>query len=134
MNFTPNFTLEEMLHSNTADVMKFNEQYQPSDGVVDNLRLLAETILQPLRDTLKKPISVNCAYRCKRVNEQVGGKPNSQHLTGQAADLNFENNRLMFDTIKEMDLPFDQLIDESNYAWIHVSYNKDGNRRQILHL
>lgn len=134
MQLTANFTLEEMLHSNAADVMGFQEQYQPSDEVVDNLRLLAETILQPLRDEFKKPISVNCGYRCKRVNDAVKGVTNSQHMKGQATDITSKDNKLLFDTIKEMDLPFDQLINEKNYSWIHVSYNKDGNRRQILHL
>ena len=67
----------------------------------------------------------------------VGGKASSQHLKGEAADITAgsrEENRKLFEYIRE-NLPFDQLIDEKNFSWVHVSYKRDGNnRKQILKL
>ena len=59
-------------------------------------------------------------------------------MTGQAADIRTikdtkEENKKLFELIQEVDLPFDQLIDESDYSWVHVSYSPN-NRKQILHL
>ena len=84
-----------------------------------------------------KPITVNSGYRCPKLNDAVGGAKNSQHMRGEAADITagskMENKRL-FELIWD-NLPFDQLIDESNYSWVHVSYvSTSKNRKQILSL
>ena len=71
------------------------------------------------------------------LNKAVGGSATSQHMTGQAADIDTgdrQQNKLLFEYISK-NLPFDQLIDESNFAWVHVSYRSDGkNRKQVLKL
>ena len=62
---------------------------------------------------------------------------NSQHLTGEAADISAGNpveNKKLFDMIVKSSIPYDQLIDESKYQWIHISYSKVKNRKQVLHL
>ena len=77
-------------------------------------------------------------YRCGRLNKAVGGAAKSQHMYGQAADIRTvsdkpSDNKKLFDLIRELKLPYDQLIDEYNYNWVHVSYSSR-NRRQILHI
>lgn len=89
-----------------------------------------------MREKYGKPIRVNGAYRCPELNKAVGGSKTSQHMTGQAADITVgtsEQNKRLFQLIIDLDLPFDQLIDENKFKWIHVSYSPR-NRKQILHL
>jgi zinc D-Ala-D-Ala carboxypeptidase len=80
---------------------------------------------------------VNSGYRCPVLNKAVGGVPTSQHQKGEAADLTVgspELNQQLFDLIAKGDFDFDQLIDESNYGWVHISYSAGKNRHKILHL
>ena len=93
-------------------------------------------ILDPLCEKYGKPIIVNGAYRCPELNKAVGGSKTSQHMKGLAADITVGSstqNKKLFQLIIDMDLPYDQLIDEKNFRWIHVSYTKNP-RKQILHL
>jgi zinc D-Ala-D-Ala carboxypeptidase len=134
---TTNFTLEELCYSSTAKAKGITEQFTPSLDIISCLKKLAVNILQPLRDGYGGGIQVNCAYRCKRLNDAVKGANNSQHLQGKAADITVGNkykNQELFDLIVSLNLPFDQLIDEQDYSWIHVSYDETRNRKQILHL
>ena len=128
------FTIKELSKSATA--LSKNIDNSPSPDVVNNLTLLVDNILDPLREKYGKPINVNGAYRCPELNKAVGGSKTSQHMTGQAADITVgspDNNKKLFNLIIEMDLPFDQLIDEKNFRWIHISYSNK-HRKQILHL
>ena len=80
---------------------------------------------------------MNSGYRCPVLNKAVGGASTSQHQKGEAADLTVESpelNQQLFDLIAKGDFDFDQLIDESNYGWIHISFAAGKNRHQILHL
>jgi zinc D-Ala-D-Ala carboxypeptidase len=134
MNLTEHFTLEEMISSPTASRMGFNEQQLPETDTVENLMNLCENILEPLRIAIGKPIMVSSGYRCKRLNKFIAGAKKSMHMLGQAADINefTLGNKALFDKILELKLPFDCLINEFNYDWIHVSYNKNHNRGVIL--
>ena len=80
---------------------------------------------------------MNSGYRCPALNKAVGGTTTSQHMSGQAADIDTgdrQQNKLLFEYIRK-NLPYDQLIEESNFAWVHVSYRADGrNRNQVLKL
>lgn len=79
---------------------------------------------------------MNSGYRCPVLNKAVGGVPTSQHQKGEAADLTVgspELNQQLFDLIAKGDFDFDQLIDESNYGWVHISYSAGKNRHKILH-
>lgn len=102
----------------------------------ENLRALVENVLDPLRLRYGKPIKVNSGFRNAAVNKAVGGVGNSQHLRGEAADIDTGTrlgNQHLARLIVEMKLPIDQLIDEANYSWVHVSYKRNGgNRGQIL--
>lgn len=103
------------------------------------LSALVANVLDPLREKYGKPIVVSSGYRCPKLNKAVGGVARSQHTKGEAADIRCvsdsraENKRL-FDLIVASGLPFDQLIDEYNYDWVHVSFKDGANRRQILHV
>jgi zinc D-Ala-D-Ala carboxypeptidase len=129
-----NFSLHEMLVSETAARFSFMEQFEPSQAVIDNLEQLCIKILQPLRNGVKSPIHINSGYRCPRVNSSIGGASKSQHLTGHAADINdFQNgNEFLLRKIIELKLPFDQVINEFNFRWIHISFDPAKNRRQML--
>ena len=128
------FTFKEMIQSDTAKSKGIENI--PDWDQIDALKSLIETILDPLREWYNKPIYVNSGYRSEALNKAVGSSKSSQHLLGMAADIdtyNPDENRKLFEYIKD-NLEFDQLIDEKNMQWIHVSYNKDHNRKQVLHL
>ena len=128
------FTIKELCKSSTAEQKKIDNT--PNSEVVNNLEKLVEYILDPLREKYGKPIHVNSGYRCPALNKAVGGSKTSQHMLGLAADItagSVAKNKILFNLIQELNLPFDQLIDEKNFRWIHVSYSAK-HRKQILHL
>lgn len=129
------FTITELCHSNTADYLGINNSCREEHIV--NLTALVDNVLDPLREWYGKSILVNSGYRCAELNNAINGSSTSQHMRGQAADVTTvdrQQNRLLFEYIRK-NLPFDQLIDESNFAWVHVSYRADGNNRgQVLKL
>lgn len=135
MNLTKNFYLNEMLASQSAVRLGFDEQFTPDQAVIDNLRALCQNVLQPLRDGLQRAILTSSGYRCPRVNQAIGGAKTSQHLFGMAADINVGHltTEQLYQRIKKSGLVFDQLIQEFD-RWVHVSYNPDlnANRRQCL--
>lgn len=134
MRLTKNFTLEEMVASATAVRKHINNT--PSADVKNNLQMLCEKVLQPIRDMYGKPMIITSGYRCRRLNTAVGGVWNSQHLKGEAADFVTKNNvdnKMLFDLIKKSDIPFDQLIWEKGGSWIHISYSSKRQRRQVLY-
>jgi len=103
----------------------------PNAEHTENLIELAQKIFEPIRRHFNKPIHVSSGYRSKILNEKIGGSKNSQHTKGQAIDIdqgNRKDNIEIFEFIKN-NLPFDQLINEFGYDWIHVSYNTDGRQR-----
>ncbi|MDR0559126.1 MAG: peptidase M15 [Prevotellaceae bacterium] len=125
------FKIEELVKTSTglANV--------PDAKSVENLKYLVENLLDPVREQWGKQIVVNSGFRSPAVNLAVRGAKNSSHLRGEAADItagsNAENRKL-FELIKNSGLVFDQLIDEQNYAWLHLSLSKTANRKQTLHL
>lgn len=127
MNITDNFTLEEMLRSTTAQSIGVS-QAEPPYSVVIALTRLCERVLQPIRDHFKEPVIISSGYRCPQVNKAVGGVQNSQHITGQAADIYLGGDTgresAYFQWIRQ-NIDYDQLILEGNQktSWIHVSYN-----------
>lgn len=125
------FKLEELLVTDTG------LPNVPSWSVVNNLLILTEHVLDPVRIAFKRPIHINSGFRTPDVNKAIGGAKNSAHVTGNASDITAgdkEMNKQLFGLILSSGIGFDQLIDEKDYRWIHISYNKNGNRQQILHL
>jgi len=125
------FTLQELTRTGT------NLQNVPDAQAEKNLIALIEKVLEPIRILWGTPIKINSGFRNIAVNKAVGGAVNSQHLKGQAADITAGSpaeNKKLFDLISKSGIVFDQLIDEQKYKWLHISFNENGNRKQILHL
>lgn len=124
------FTLAELTHTNTG------LPNEPTPEVIANLEYLVDNVLDPLREIYGKSITVNCGYRSPAVNAKVGGVSNSQHLKGEAADITAGSkleNAVLFELIRQRG-KFDQLINEKDFTWVHVSYTKGKNRNQTLKL
>lgn len=135
MQLSQFFSLEEMTQSDTAARERIPNQ--PGDAVVQCLRTLCEKVLDPLRNAVGRGIRVNSGYRSPALNARVGGARNSQHLFGEAADLQCPGVPVLalFQKVIAIGLPFDQLIYEAvnaNTKWVHVSHHAGGNRGQIL--
>lgn len=128
------FSIKEMTESNIATAKGIDNT--PDQTITDNLTKLIEAVLDPLREWYGKPIIVNSGYRCEALNKAIGGAKSSQHMLGEAADITVgskEENEKLFDYIKD-NLEFDQLINESDFSWVHVSYREGRLRKQVLEL
>lgn len=128
------FTIEELCKSDTAKKRKIDNT--PNLEIIKNLEQLIINVLDPLREAYKNPIMINSGYRSSALNKAVGGSKTSHHMLGYAADITAGDplkNKILFELIQKLDLPFDQLIDEKKFSWVHVSYMPNP-RKQILHL
>ena len=127
--------MKELTNSSTAD--KLGIDNTPTTEVSAQLSNLVTHVLDPLREMYGKPITVNSGDRCPKLNAAVGGAKSSQHMRGEAADItggSREENKKLLELIRD-NLPFDQLLNESDYSWVHVSYvSTSKNRKQILSL
>lgn len=136
MKLSKNFTLEELIHSSTANAKGIRNY--PSPMEIENLRRLCVEVLQPIRDRYGKPIYINSGYRNPQLNRLVGGSQSSQHCRGQAADIDTNNNKELWELIVSMirsgEIVVSQLIDERNLAWIHVALYTGNKKNQILKL
>lgn len=135
-SLSTHFTLHELLASQTATRKSITEQFDPPGEIIDNLKFLCANLLEKLRVLNgSKPLILSSGYRCPRLNKAIGGVKNSQHIQGQAADVDFgskQANKDFFDQIKKSDIVFDQLLNEFGFSWVHISLKKDGNRQQVL--
>lgn len=138
IKLSKNFTLDEMCKSKKAKELRIKNV--PSPKEVARLKALCENVLQPLRDYMGEPVIINSGYRSPELNKKVGGVRDSQHLIGEAADINCKGSMKYANRIIEfimMNLVFDQLILERNKGafWVHVSYTTSGkNRQQYLQI
>ena len=131
------FTLEEFTRSDTAKARGIVNAIGQQEVV--NLCALVHQVLQPLRNAMGHEVKIGSGYRCPALNKAVGGVKNSQHMTGEAADLCIDGDltkgRKWFTWIQSH-CNFDQLIWEHNAKgtyWVHVSYRASGNnRKQII--
>lgn len=124
------FSIKELCSSGVARVRRIDNT--PNEKQVENLTALVYNVLDPLREIFGRPIIVSSGFRSKDLNAAVGGAKNSQHMSGEAADIyagTKEGNRELFNLIVKY-LPYDQVINERDFSWIHVSYKKDGNNRE----
>lgn len=119
---------DEATKSPTAIRHKINNV--PSEMELANMKLVSEKCFEPLRTWYGKPIKINSFYRCKELNDVLKGSKTSQHIKGEAIDIDAgskEENKKIFDWCKA-NLIFDQLINEYDYSWVHISFSKNGNR------
>jgi len=134
MKLSKNFALSEITHSNTAKRLGIDNE--PTETHLQNMQHLVDNLLQPLRDAVG-PIRVSSGYRNPALNRAIGGSRSSQHCKGEALDLQFwemgeMNNKVIYDWILQSGLEFDQMINEFDFAWIHISLKKKGSRKQVL--
>jgi len=143
MQLTENFKLSEFVKSATADKYKIDNT--PSATHIENLKNLCVNCLQPVRVKYGKPIIINNGFRSPALNEAMAKEgykvsDKSQHMLGEAADIRDAaktKNKALFDAIFNFGV-FDQLIWESGTNqypdWIHVSYRKTNNRKEVLRI
>ena len=138
MNLSANFTLKELTRSDTATRLGLDNQ--PNDEALENLKLLCEKVLQPVRDHFGKSVTVNSGYRSPESNAAVGGSRTSDHCKGQACDLEIDGipNPELAQWIMD-NLEYTQLILEfytpggdPNAGWVHVSYDPNNLKKQEL--
>tara|TARA_R110002096_G_scaffold335181_1_gene528796 strand:- start:447 stop:917 length:471 start_codon:yes stop_codon:yes gene_type:complete len=139
LKLSKNLNLAEVTRSETAKRRKIDNA--PTDEHIENLKILAANIFQPMRDHFGKPIYISSGYRSEALNKAIKGSKTSQHCKGEAIDIDNDNanngvtNRDIFEFIRD-NLKFDQLINEfpvkGNPSWVHVSYSKTQQRNQIL--
>ena len=139
MKLSKNLNLAEVTRSETAKRRKIDNA--PTDEHIENLKILAANIFQPMRDHFGKAIYISSGYRSEALNKAIKGSKTSQHCKGEALDIDNDNanngvtNRDIFEFIRDH-LKFDQLINEfpvkGKPSWVHVSYSKTQQRNQIL--
>ena len=137
MNLSDNLTLAEATSSATA--LRKGIANKPTQQHLLNLKEVALHIFQPCREHFGKPLRVTSGYRSEELNKAIGGSSKSQHSKGEALDMQSTKgytNKELFTYIKDH-LNFDQLIGEfpdnvGEYAWVHCSYKKEGNRGEVL--
>jgi len=132
MSISTHISFEEATQSPTAKRLGIDNT--PTPDILINMKRVAVTCFEPLRNWYKKPIKINSFYRCTLLNNAVGGSKTSQHCKGEAIDMSGgskEENKKIFDWCKA-NLVFDQLINEYDYSWIHISFRLTDNRNQVL--
>lgn len=125
-------SFDEAINSPTA--IRNGIDNKPNEEVLINMMLVAEACFEPLRNWYKKPIKINSFYRSIELNKKVGGSNTSQHCKGEAIDFTAgskEENKKLFNWCKS-NLKYDQLINEYDYSWIHISFRLNDNRNQTL--
>ena len=137
MNLTANFTLEELVNSETA--LRHDMDNTPGEAEIANLKTLCEKVLQPVRDHFQRGVKVNSGFRHPEVNAKVGGSKTSDHCKGQAADIEIPGIANADLAVWIMDnLEYTQLILEfytpgvPDSGWVHVSYDPANLKKENL--
>lgn len=141
VQLTEHFTLEELTYSSTASQKGLKNE--PNESQIENLKLLCEYILEPIREKIGCPLVISSGFRSEKINALVGGSKTSQHILGQAADIQIfdktKTNVDLFNTIAEMirsgEITTGQCIAEKvggEISWVHISTPTDRLRNQIL--
>ena len=133
IRLSKNLMLTEMTRSESGKRRGISNQ--PTKEHIENMKILAEKVFQPLRDHFKTPIRISSGYRSRELNAIIGGSQTSQHSEGKAIDIDMDGtkitNKQIFDFIRQ-NLEWDQLVNEFDYSWVHVSFNLGKNRKQVL--
>jgi len=135
MQISKHLELAEVIRSESAK--RHGLSNMPTEQHIKNFKLLAEKVFEPIREHFKRPILISSGYRSQALNALTkGASLTSQHCKGEAIDIDMDGteitNKQIFDFIKD-NLSYDQLINEFNYSWVHVSYSSTGKqRKQIL--
>ena len=130
MKISEHLSLSEVIRSESAKRNGISNM--PTPEHIENFKILAAKVFEPIREHFGVPIRISSGYRSAELNKCVNGSATSQHSSGEAIDIDQDyttiTNKQVFDYIKD-NLTFDQLINEFNYAWVHVSYKANGKQR-----
>jgi zinc D-Ala-D-Ala carboxypeptidase len=137
MKLSEHLTLAEIIRSESAKRLGISNQ--PTSEHLDNMKILAENIFEPIRRHFDSPIYVSSGYRSEALNKAIKGSKTSQHCKGQAMDIDMDGsditNNDVFYYIKN-NLNFQQLIAEfpvdGKLSWVHVGYDKNNLKNEIL--
>jgi len=134
MKLSKNFVLSEIIRSNTAK--RLGIKNEPTKKHMEGIQRIITNLVQPMRDSLG-PIRISSGYRNPELNRAIGGSSSSQHCKGEALDLQFWQNgkmmnELIYEWVLDSGLEFDQMINEFDFAWIHISLKKNKNRKDVL--
>jgi hypothetical protein len=131
--------LKELTKSDTATRLGIDNT--PNQETIDNLKMLCEKVLQPVREHFGKSVTVNSGYRSPELNSSpaVGGSKTSDHCKGMAADIEIAGvaNAELAQWIMN-NLDYTQLILEfytqgiPDSGWVHVSYDPNNLKKQEL--
>lgn len=120
--------------TNSPTALRLGIKNEPNEAELQSMKVVAEKCFEPLREWYGKPIKINSFFRCSDLNKKVGGSVTSQHCKGEAIDLTAgskDENKKLFEWAKD-NLIYDQLINEYDYSWVHISFKVGNNRNQIL--
>ena len=130
MKLSEHLELSEVIRSESAKRNGISNM--PTAEHIENFKILATKVFEPIREHFGVPIRISSGYRSLGLNKCVGGSETSQHSSGEAIDIDQDQttitNKQVFEYIKD-NLAFDQLINEFNYSWVHVSYKANGKQR-----
>ena len=134
MRLSKNFVLSEITRSNTATRLGISNE--PEKKHLEGLQRIITSLIQPMRDALG-PIRISSGYRSPSLNRAIGGSSKSQHCKGEALDLQFWKdgemcNKEVYKWVLDSDIEFDQMINEFDFAWIHISLKEKRNRKEVL--
>ena len=119
----------------SATALRLGIKNVPNEAELEAMKYVAENLFEPIREWYDKPIKINSFFRCVALNKAVKGSVTSGHVLGNSIDISGGNkveNKKIFDFIKTSGLDYDQVINEYDYTWIHISLKKTGNRKQVL--
>jgi zinc D-Ala-D-Ala carboxypeptidase len=137
-NISKHVSYEEGVRSNTA--LRLGIENTPRAEQLEKMSVVANEVFEPLREWVGGPIKINSFFRCYKLNKAIGGSKTSQHMSGQAMDIDdtfgCKTNAEMFNYVKD-NLDFDQMIwefgDDDNPNWVHISFvSKEENRNRCL--
>lgn len=138
-NISPHISYAEATHSDTAKRLGLPNIPYPTQ--LECMQELATRIFEPLREHFGVPIYISSFFRSERLNKAIRGAKGSQHMLGEAMDIDAEKfggvtNKQIFEFIRD-NLEFDQLLWEfgtdEEPDWVHVSFTtRKPNRNQVL--
>jgi hypothetical protein len=125
-------TYNEAVRSQTATRHKIDNT--PNEEQISNMKIVARLCFDPIREFYGKPLRVSSFFRCKALNTKIKGSRTSQHMEGKAIDIDAgdrnENRRIFM--WASQNLKFTQLINEYDFSWVHISYDQNNLKQEIL--
>jgi zinc D-Ala-D-Ala carboxypeptidase len=125
-------TYNEAVRSQTATRHKIDNT--PNEEQLSNMKIVARLCFDPIREFYGKPLRVSSFFRCKALNTKIKGSRTSQHMEGKAIDIDTgdrnENRRIFM--WASQNLKFTQLINEYDFSWVHISYDQNNLKQEIL--